>query len=104
MVKFTSKWSLCLVCYVLLFGISLGQDLRSVIDLDQVADLLNFPRSELVMKNYLDQEKLIYTKKTSTEEQRGQMPPVDPKSIYESYWILSKTPNAFLHIIITLSK
>jgi hypothetical protein len=104
MVKSTSKWSLCLVCYVLLLGISLGQDPESIIDLDQVADLLKFPRYELVITNYFDQEKFIYTKKPSTEEQRGQMPPVDPNSIYQSYWIASKTPNAFLPIIITLSK
>ena len=32
------------------------------------------------------------------------MPPVDPASIYQSYWISSKTPNAFLPIIVTLSK
>jgi hypothetical protein len=52
----------------------------------------------------LDQEKFIYTKKTSTEDQRGRLPPVDPESIYQSYWIASKTPNALLPIIVTLSK
>lgn len=85
-----SKSNLCLAAYLLLFGTLLGQDSRNVIDLDRVADLLKFPRSELVITDYLDQEKFIYTKKTSTEDQRGRMPPVDPSSIYQSYWIASK--------------
>jgi hypothetical protein len=87
-----------------LIGILSGQDSGKIIDLDRVADLLKFPRSELVMTDYLNQEKFIHTKKTSTEDQRGQLPPVDPTSIYQSYWISSKTSNALLPIIITLSK
>jgi hypothetical protein len=96
--------NLSLVSFFLLLEISLGQDSKNFIDLDRIADLLKFPRSELIITNYLDQEKFIYTKKTSAEEQRGQMPPVDPNSIYQSYWISSKTQNAFLPIIITLTK
>ena len=102
--KPSSKSILCFAVYLPLFGTSLGQDPASVIDLDRVADLLNFPRSELVITDYTAQEKFIYTKKDVVEEGRGQMPPVDPASIYQSYWISSKTPNAFLPIIVTLSK
>lgn len=98
------KSSQCLATYLLLFGTTLGQDLRNVIDLERVADLLKFPKSELIITDYLDQEKFIYTKKTSTEDQRGLMPPVAPASIYQSYWIASKTPNALLPIIVTISK
>lgn len=103
MISYT-KLGLCSAVYLMLFGTSMGQDPKNVIDLDRVADLLKFPRSELVITDYLDQEKFIYTKKTSTEDQRGRMPPVDPASIYQSYWISSKTPNALLPIIVTLSK
>ncbi len=88
----------------LLFGTSSGQLPGSVIDLDRIADLLKFPRSELAITDYTAQEKFIYTKKTPSEEGRGRMPPVDPASILQSYWISSKTPNAFLPIIVTLSK
>ncbi len=104
LVRPITKYIFHLILGHCLLGISLGQDPESIIDLDQVADLLKFPRSELVITNYLDQEKFIYTKKTSSEDQRGQLPPVDPTSIYQSYWIASKTPNAFLPIIVTLSK
>ena len=96
--------SLCLAVYLMLPGTSLAQDPTNVIDLDRVADLLKFPKSELVITDYLDQEKFIYTKKTPSEQDSGRLPPVDPASIYQSYWISSKTPNAFLPIIVTLSK
>ena len=61
--KSYSKLSLCWAVYLMLLGTSLGQDSKNVIDLDRVADLLKFPRSELVITDYLDQEKFIYTKK-----------------------------------------
>lgn len=102
--KPSSQSILCLAVYLLLFGALWGQAPRSVIDLDRVADLLKFPRSELVISDYLDQEKFIYTKKNVSEENSGRMPPVDPASIYQSYWIASKTPNALLPIVITISK
>jgi hypothetical protein len=102
--KSISKLSLCLTAYFFLFGPLFGEDAKNLIDLDRVADLLKFPRSELVVTDYTAQEKFIYTKKTSTEDQRGRLPPVDPASIYQAYWISSKTPNAFLPIIVTLSK
>ena len=94
----------CLAVYLLLFGISWGQAPSSLIDLDRIAVLLKFPRSELIVIDYTAQEKFIYTKKTPSEQDSGRMPPVDPASIYQSYWISSKTPNAFLPIIVTLSK
>ena len=99
-----SVFNSCLVVHLLLFGISWGQAPSSVIDLDRIADLLKFPRTELVITDYLDQEKFIYTKKTPSEQDSGRLPPVDPTSIYQAYWIASKTPNAFLPIIVTLSK
>ena len=102
--KSYSKLSLCWAVYLMLLGTLLGQDPASVIDLDRVADLLKFPRSELLITDYLDQEKFIYTKKNVSEENSGRMPPVDPASIYQSYWIASKTPNALLPIIVTLSR
>jgi hypothetical protein len=89
---------------ILFIGKLLGQDPRSLIELDQVADLLKFPRSELVITDYIKTSKFIYTKKNSSEENNGRMPPVNPESIYQSYKIESKTENAFLPIIITLSK
>jgi hypothetical protein len=102
--KSISKLSLCLTIYFFLFGPLFGEDFKKFIDLDRVADLLKFPRSELVVTDYTAQEKFIYTKKTSTEDQRGEMPPVDPASIYQAYWIASKTPNALLPIVVTISK
>lgn len=90
--------------YLLLSGTLFGQAPSSVIDLERIADLLKFPRYELVITDYTSQEKFIYTKKDPVEEGRGTMPPIDPASILQSYWISSKTPNAFLPIIITLSK
>ena len=99
-----SVFNSCLVVYLLLFGISWGQAPSSVIDLDRIADLLKFPRSELVITDYLDQEKFIYTKKTPSEQDSGRLPPVDPALIYQSYWISSKNPNALLPIIVTLSE
>ncbi len=81
-----------------------AQNPTSVIDLKRIADVLKFPRSELVITDYLDQEKFVYAKKTSSEEQHGRMPPVDPEAIFQSYQITSKTPNALLPIIVTLSK
>ena len=102
--KSYSTLSLYWAVYLMLPGISLAQDPTNLIDLDRVADLLKFPRSELVIIDYLDQEKFIYTKKNISEENSGRMPPVDPASIYQSYWIASKTPNALLPIIVTLSK
>ena len=99
-----SRSNLFFTFYVLLFGTSYGQQSSSVIDLDRIADLLKFPRAELVISDYTAQEKFIFTKKTPSEEGRGLMPPVDPASILQSYWISSKTPNTFLPIIVTLSK
>jgi hypothetical protein len=75
-----------------------------IINLDKVGKALGYPPEQLVIIDYLDQEKFIYTKKTSTEDQRGLMPPVDPASIYQSYSIVSKTPNALLPIVVTISK
>jgi hypothetical protein len=99
-----SKSNLTFTVYLLLFETLFGQAPSIVIDLDRVADLLKFPRSELVITDYTSQEKFIYTKKNVVEENSGRMPPVDPASILQSYWISSKTPNAFLPIIFTLSK
>ena len=99
-----SRSNLFFTFYFLLFGTSYGQLSSSVIDLDRIADLLKFPRAELVISDYTAQEKFIFTKKTPSEEGRGLMPPVDPASILQSYWISSKTPNAFLPIIVTISK
>ena len=98
------KLGLCWAVYLMLPTTSLAQDPTNVIDLNRVANLLKFPRSELVIIDYLDQERFIYTKKNISEENSGRMPPVDPASIYQSYWITSKTPNALLPIIVTLSK
>ena len=98
------RFNLFFIVSFLLFGTSSGQLPSSIIDLDRIADLLKFPRSELAIVDYTAQEKFIYTKKTPSEEGRGSMPPEDPTTILQSYWISSKTPNAFLPIIITLSK
>jgi hypothetical protein len=103
-IKINLKLISCLTIYFIFNGNLFGQDLLSIIDLNRVANLLNFPKSELLITDYLSQEKFIYTKKNTSEENSGRIPPVDPKSIYQSYLITSKTPNAFLPIIITLSK
>ena len=102
--KLISKLSLGLILYSLPYGTVFSQTPKSAINLDQIADLLKFPRSELLILDYLDQEKFIYTKKDINEENSGRMPPVDPESIYKSYRITSKTPNAFLPIVVTISK
>lgn len=102
--KLISKLSLGLNLCVLLSGTLLSQTPDSAINLDEIADLLKFPRSELLLIDYLDKEKFIYTKKDINEENNGRMPPVDPESIYESYWITSKTANGFLPIVVTISK
>lgn len=102
--KLISKLSLSLILYILPWGTLSSQTVKSAIDLDQIADLLKFPRSELLIVNYLDKEKFIYTKRDINEENSGRMPPVDPESIYKSYWIASKTPNAFLPIVVTIFK
>lgn len=102
--KLFSKLSLSLIFYILLYGTVFSKTPKSIVDLDQIADLLKFPRSELLIVDYINQEKFIYSKKDVNEENSGRMPPVDPESIYKSYLIASKTPNAFLPIVVTISK
>ena len=95
------KLGLCWAVYLLLPGTSLAQDPTNVIDLDRIADLLKFPRSELVITDYTAQEKFIYTKKTPSEEDSGRLPPVDPASIYQAYWISSK-PRRLFYLLLSL--
>lgn len=90
---------------VFLIGeLSFAQEEFDVVDLNRIAHLLNFPVSQLLITDNLDQEKFIYTKKTSIEQELGQIPPVDPASIYGSYLITSKTKSSFLPILISISK
>jgi hypothetical protein len=97
---------LCASSWIFLIFIqrAASQNTREVLDLEKIALIFDFPRSELTITNYLNKEVFIYTKKDSIEEQEGTLPPVNPKSIYQCYLISSKTPNAFLPITITVSK
>jgi hypothetical protein len=95
---------LCFVVSSLLRGFAFGEESSGMLDFNQLAKVLKFPRDQLVISDYLEIEKAAYTKRTASENERNQAPPVDANSIYESYLITSKTKNTFLPIVITLSK
>jgi hypothetical protein len=87
-----------LAIFNIVFSISFAKS--EIINLKEIAKSFNFPVEKLVLEDYTDVEKLLYSTKMPFEQQA----PFPPENIYVVYKITSSIPNSFHPIIITVVK
>ncbi len=94
--------NICCILYMLLAILRVPLRANDI-DVRVLANLLGYPKSEMVITDVTAQEKEIYSRLTLREEQDNLKPPVDFSRILASYRITGKPPYSFYPILITIA-
>ena len=71
-------------------------------DLVKIGKALGFPADQMIIEDYLQTERFIYTTQSVVEAGNQTSPPFSPEHILKAYKIMGKNPSSFLPIIITI--